>query len=47
MTLACFTDLVHLNTNRIADRLATGIKHFVGLEQKYLDENPKKVGNDG
>lgn len=32
MTLTRFADLVHLNTDRIADPLAAGIARFVGLE---------------
>jgi type I restriction enzyme S subunit len=32
MTLTRFADLVHLNTDRIADPLAAGIERFVGLE---------------
>ena len=32
LTLTRFSDLVHLNTSRIADPLAAGIERFVGLE---------------
>jgi type I restriction enzyme S subunit len=32
MTLTRFSDVVHLNTSRIADPLAAGIERFVGLE---------------
>jgi type I restriction enzyme S subunit len=32
MTLTRFADLVHLNTDRIADPLAAGVERFVGLE---------------
>jgi len=32
MTLTRFADLIHLNTDRIADPLAAGIERFVGLE---------------
>ena len=32
MTLTRFSDVVHLNTSRIAEPLAAGIERFVGLE---------------
>ncbi len=32
MTLTRFADLVHLNTDRIADPVAAGIERYVGLE---------------
>lgn len=32
MTLTLLSDVVHLNTDRIADPLAAGIERFVGLE---------------